>query len=355
MGSVALGARVFLAVVFAVAAAGKLADQPGTRATLRDFHLPHKSLRALALALPLAELAVATAIVVQQSARWGAVAVLGLLTLFASAIMLAMARGEAPDCHCFGQLASRPAGRGTLIRNALLAVPAGFVAGYGPGRSLNALLPGSSATEAIALGGVCVSIALGLASVQLYLRGRHLARELARAKETIGAFPVGLPIGARAPRFSLNDLDGGTIALDELLDRRRPVALVFASPDCGPCEAMFPKLAGWQRRLAHRMTIVIATTGSAAQLRPVADAHGLQNVALDRHAEVFESYHASATPSAVIVTADGNIGSPTHSTTVVVEALIRNALEHTPPTAGQQHDGTTVGPTRILQWEGAAR
>jgi hypothetical protein len=38
-----------------------------------------------------------------------------------------MARGEAPDCHCFGQLHSESAGWRTLARNGLLAAIAGFV------------------------------------------------------------------------------------------------------------------------------------------------------------------------------------------------------------------------------------
>lgn len=352
MGSVALGARLLLALVFAAAAVGKLADQSGTRASLRDFRVPAKTLWTLALALPLTELAVAAALAAQPTARLGAAATLALLSLFASGIVLAMVRGETPDCHCFGQLHSQPAGRRTLARNASLAVPAVFVLTYGPGRSLDKWLPARSSAEVVALVALCLLVALGVASVELYRRNRRMARHLARTKETMAAFPVGLPIGARAPRFSVKDLDGRTVTLDGLLAERKPVSLVFANPDCGPCAAMFPTLARWQRHLADRMTIVIAASASAPQLRPLADVHGLRNVLIDRDAEMFESYHASGTPSAVIVTADGKIGSPTRSTTVIVEALIRRALEQRGEDLLRPGRAASDGSIKVLRSQG---
>ena len=39
-----------------------------------------------------------------------------------AAIAIAMARGKAPDCHCFGQLHSAPAGWKTLARNGVLVL-----------------------------------------------------------------------------------------------------------------------------------------------------------------------------------------------------------------------------------------
>jgi hypothetical protein len=50
---------------------------------------------------------------------------LGLL--FVMGISTNLARGRKPDCHCFGQLHSAPAGWKTLARNGVLAAVAGFV------------------------------------------------------------------------------------------------------------------------------------------------------------------------------------------------------------------------------------
>ena len=61
-----------------------------------------------------------------------------LSLVFSVAIALSLARGRAPECHCFGQLHSAPAGPMTLARNAVLAALAVFV--HHPGRAVSATL-----------------------------------------------------------------------------------------------------------------------------------------------------------------------------------------------------------------------
>src|SRR3712207_9448411 len=65
------------------------------------------------------ELAVAAALVFTTTAWWGALGALLLLLLFAVAIGANLARGRKPNCRCFGQLHSAPAGWSTLARNAV--------------------------------------------------------------------------------------------------------------------------------------------------------------------------------------------------------------------------------------------
>src|SRR4051794_10085712 len=150
MGSIALAARILLALVFGTAAAGKFADQPGTRRALADFGVPRGWQKAFGLLLPSAELATALALLFQESARWGALSAAILLGLFVAGIARAMARGEAPDCHCFGQISSSPAGPRTLARNAVLIAPAAFVVAYGPGTSIESWVSARSAAELVA-------------------------------------------------------------------------------------------------------------------------------------------------------------------------------------------------------------
>ena len=132
--------RLLLAVVFATAAAGKLLDRSGSRRALAAFGVPVRLTGAGALALPLAELAIAAALVFPSSARWGALAALVLLLAFLVGIANALAHRRAPDCHCFGQLHSAPAGAGTLARNAALAVLAAILVWRGPGPAIDAWL-----------------------------------------------------------------------------------------------------------------------------------------------------------------------------------------------------------------------
>src|SRR6187551_335363 len=62
MDGILLIARLLLAGVFAVAGAAKLTDLAGTRRALAGFGIPDRLGGSLALALPLAELAIAVAL-----------------------------------------------------------------------------------------------------------------------------------------------------------------------------------------------------------------------------------------------------------------------------------------------------
>jgi Methylamine utilisation protein MauE len=75
-----------------------------------DFGVPAALARPLGLLLSLSELAVAAALVPVATAWWGALGALALLLLFVVGISMNLARGRKPECHCFGQLHSAPAG-----------------------------------------------------------------------------------------------------------------------------------------------------------------------------------------------------------------------------------------------------
>ncbi len=121
-------ARLLLASVFGLAAATKLADRDGSRQGLVDFGVPSRLAAPLGLLLPILELAVAVALIPSFTAWWGAIGALGLLLVFLGGIGYSLARGRTPDCRCFGQLHSAPIGNATVIRNAVLAAVAVFVA-----------------------------------------------------------------------------------------------------------------------------------------------------------------------------------------------------------------------------------
>ncbi len=103
-------ARLLLAAVFLVAGLAKLADLAGSRQALRDFGVPTRLATPFGLLLPLAELAVVVALIPTVSAWWGALGALTLLLVFVGGISYNLARGRQPECHCFGQLHSAPAG-----------------------------------------------------------------------------------------------------------------------------------------------------------------------------------------------------------------------------------------------------
>src|SRR5215213_3684214 len=161
MDLLTLFARLLLASVFAVSGAAKLADRAGSRRAMADFGLPAALSAPLGILLPLAELAVAVALIPTTSALWGALGALALLLLFVAGIGANLARGRRPECRCFGQLYSAPAGWKTLARNGALAAMAGFVLweGYdgGAGPSAIAWLGALTTAQLLGLlGGVLV-------------------------------------------------------------------------------------------------------------------------------------------------------------------------------------------------------
>ena len=198
--------RCLLAAVFIVAATGKLLDLDGSRRALVEFGVPARAARLGGVVLPLAELAVGIALVFVPTARWGAVGALLLLLAFGAGVARAMSRGEAPDCHCFGQIHSEPAGRSTLIRNAVLAAAAAFVVAAGPGPSLQGAL---GSLHDVQIGLVATSVlaaVLAVAVGQLWADRRRLRAALSAAQ--VAEAPPGLPRGTPAPDFELAAVRG---------------------------------------------------------------------------------------------------------------------------------------------------
>jgi uncharacterized membrane protein YphA (DoxX/SURF4 family)/thiol-disulfide isomerase/thioredoxin len=328
MATAALGLRLLLAAVFLTAGVGKLFDLAGSRRAVSDFGVPERFARIVGVLLPVAEVAVGIALIFQPSARWAAALALVLLLAFIAGIGAALARGEQPDCHCFGQIHSAPAGRGTLIRNAALAAIALIVLVYGSGSALDTWIQARTAAELAAVGLGILAIAISAYALMLRLDVKRLTNDLrlARRAGAVGG-RFGLPVGSEAPMFSLEDINGQTATLNGLLERGRPVLLLFMTPWCGPCSVLLPKVHQWQETLGERLTVGVISSGTAEQ-NAVMEEHGLQDVFLQEEMEVAEAYSVKGTPSAVFVSSDGRIASRLAEMEQGIEPLVRVALRH---------------------------
>jgi peroxiredoxin/uncharacterized membrane protein YphA (DoxX/SURF4 family) len=321
MNDALLIARLGLAAVFVIAGVAKLADRPGTRQALANFDVPGRLIDSFVLLLPLAELAAATALVFPTTARWGAAGSLLLLALFVVGLTRVLRRGEAPDCHCFGQLHSKPASWTTVARNLVLAIPAAYVALTGPGPSLTSWVASTNATDLwlIAIGALAALTTT--ASVLLW-------RENRRLRSTDGrAVTVPRQIGALAPQFSLPSATGRVVSLQDLLANDRACVLAFVSPGCGPCAALLPELARWHDTVTERLALTLVTPGEAIQAEALAREHALTDVLIDEQATVMHAYGVWGTPSAILVASDGTVRSTPVDGRVAIESLIRLALQ----------------------------
>lgn len=265
-------ARLILAAVLALAAGAKLLDRPGMRRALRDFGVAAQPAGSLAWIVPALELVAAAGLVLRPTARLAALLAAGLLVAFSLAIARVLRRGERPDCNCFGQLSSAAVGTGVVARNAVLTAAAALVAAAGPGRAL-------------AWWAVAVAAAI-------------VAALLAR---TWRARPARAPrVGDRAPKLAARDARGRPTSLERALEAGVPAAVVFVSPECGPCRALVPELVRWASALEGRLALVTVEDGKA--------------------------WGIEATPSAVIVAPGGRVASGVAAGVAGVEALVRAQL-----------------------------
>ena len=215
-----------------------------------------------------------------------------------------------------------------------LAAVAALVVGWGPGPAIGSWISDRNAAELVAIGAGVAAIVLLAAAVPVWLENRRLSRELDQANRHLRRIPLGLRVGSLAPDFSLPDESGERVTLSSLLERGRPVALVFVAAGCGPCELVMPDL----RRLAgtgtDRITIALLGAHTIAQYDAAKQRYGGDlmlvdavkedpglNDDLEELFEVMQAYQTEYSPSAVIVSPAGTIASAVVDGRLAIEAL----------------------------------
>lgn len=312
--------RLALSGVFGVAGVTKLIDPPGTRDAVKNFGAPEPLAPALAIALPIVELAIAIGLLFTNTTRVSAIAALAVLALFVVAIGANLARGRTHDCHCFGQLYSRPLGWPTLARNLIFALAALFVlwqAYVEPGSSiLSTLAQLNSSGWLLLLSAIAVVVGI---LVYLQRRQKHLLLEAPAA-------PRGLPLDSVAPPFELTAYAGGTVSLTQLLAAGKPLLLIFTNPTCGPCVVLFAEVKEWQQSHSDQLTIALISFGTIKENFVNVARNRLGQVLLQQEREVAEQYGATVTPTAVVVNTSGRIASPIAAGADEIRKLLTTVL-----------------------------
>lgn len=326
---VLLVARLLLAAVFLLAGVAKLSDRIGSSKALHEFGLPLGLAQPLSLLLSLGEIAVAVALLPVALAWYGSCAALALLGIFVLGISVSLIRGRRPDCHCFGQLHSKPVGWQTLVRNGMLGMVADWLVSRGPakiGPSLGKHLAAAGDNERrLFIVAACVVAFLFFRALrhsqpeepesatddEPFERESEPARESpAPAATPIPNVPIdGLPIGTPAPEFALPNITGENRSLQSLREPGKPICLMFSSPHCESCLALLPQVRNWMNELQDSLNIFVISRGTVKEnLAKLKDLDAAR-VLLQPAFEVSESYGVTATPAAVLVGADGLIQS----------------------------------------------
>ena len=309
MTTVAVLARLALALVFVVSAVTKLRDRSGFRTAVDAFGVPAAAAPAVAAALPYLELVCALLLVLAApAATLGAAGAALLLLAFTVAIVINLRQGKHPDCHCFGQLGSSRIGWPTVARNvALLVITAVGFADTGP--SVAGELSAHSGRE-LAVGAaiaLLLAVIAGMAGVLYALTTRYgaLLLRLESLEQATGLAPR--PV---APEFALPDLNGEVVALDDVLADGRPALVAFISPSCDMCSELLPDLERWQQDPEHPLAVLAVSDGSLEDNRAKLAATPALRVVVQHAQEVATAYGVDGTPAAFVVDVNGTLAAP---------------------------------------------
>ncbi|MEO6333513.1 MAG: MauE/DoxX family redox-associated membrane protein [Pyrinomonadaceae bacterium] len=328
--------RLVLFAVFALAAIGKFLDLKGAEKAVKDFGTPEEFAKTFAIGLPFAEIVFAFCFLFASTSWIGSIGGLILLLSFTGGMLWQMAKGNAPDCHCFGQIHSEPVGWKSLIRNIIFSMLALFLIAQGRGnQGYDISNDGSSTMQLILIFLLLALVAAALFYLRKVLDGQIqilnridllevLSREGVPLERTEAGSPHdGLPIGAPLPEFELTDASNRSVTHSSVLQNGRPAVFFFVSPTCEPCKALLPEMERWEAELGERVNFVFFSSGTAYE-NAGKFAVFSDEVILQKNREFAESVYARWTPTAIYVRADGTVGSHPAAGDNAIRELIDN-------------------------------
>ncbi len=337
MEIVLLLVRILLAGIFTLAGVAKFIDLKGSEKAFQDFGVPKLLALPGAVALSVAEIAIAVLLLFVETSWFGAIAALSLLLLFIGQMIYQLARGNAPDCHCFGQLHSEPVSKISIMRNVIFAAPAAYL--VFSGRTGQGMGLGDSRLDVMQL-------AFGVAIVSLLMAAIFYLRKISAKQETIlrqieimemvardgGSVErdelshphEGLPIGAVVPDFAMQTLAGDAVSLADVRSEGLPVLFMFVSPTCSPCKSLVPEFEQWQQELSGKLRLVFVSNG---KLSDNADKFGdeiSKHLLVEPTRAFADLMKAKWTPTAILMDANGRVAS--HAS--AGDTAIRTLIEH---------------------------
>lgn len=335
--------RLALAGIFALAGVAKFLDIEGSVKAFREFGVPAAIAKPSSIALSVLEIAIAVMLIFTTTSWIAAIGALFLLVLFIGQMLYQMARGNAPDCHCFGQIHSEPVGKVSVIRNAIFAVPAALLAIRGNGAQGMSLADPNLDIMQLILGVATVGLLIAalfrlkkISEQQRQIMRRLEVMELMAqdgatvTRDEAGLPDEGLPIGALFPNFELPDLSGRTVSLNELKTDHKPILFLFVSPTCNPCKALLPEFEQWQTELGNKLNFVFLSSGSAEENSGKFEGDAAKTILLQNEREIGEAVQAQWTPTAILVDAHGRIASHVAAGDNAIRELIERIKENDP-------------------------
>ena len=332
--------RLILFGIFALAGIGKFLDLDGSEKAVKDFGAPEELAKPLSVLLPAGEILIALLLLSAATSWFGALFGFLLLLVFIGGMLYQMAQGNAPDCHCFGQIHSEPVSRKSLIRNGIFAFLAFVLIVSGRDNQGAGIFDATNSSE-----GNSMSVILGLATVALLAAAVYFLKTISEqqtqimrrieileltaheggretTRENLSNPHDGLPIGAPAPDFELPNVDGRNVAFEHLLTQAKPMLFLFVSPTCSPCAALLPEIEEWQKEIGDKVNFIFLSSGKAKENFDKFAGVNPTQILLQNNREVSTLFNAQWTPTALLINADGTIASHVAAGDAAIRELI---------------------------------
>jgi thiol-disulfide isomerase/thioredoxin/uncharacterized membrane protein YphA (DoxX/SURF4 family) len=327
--------RILLAGIFALAGVAKFLDLKGSRKAFMDFGIPPSLAMPGAIALSIIEIVIAAMFLSNETSWYAAIGASFLLLLFIIQMLYQVARGNAPDCHCFGQIHSEPVSAKSIVRNIIFAVPAIFLVLRGENNQGFSLLDPRLDLMQLVFGTTLVALLFAvifslrkISQQQTEIMRRIEVMELVARdgahveRENVVSPHEGLPIGAVVADFELPDLNGKSVSLADIKSAGKPALFFYVGPSCSPCKALVPEFETWQRDLADKLQIVFLSSGTAKENIEKFGGDVEKTILLQKHREVADLFKAQWTPTAVLMDANGRIASHAAAGDTAIRELI---------------------------------
>lgn len=145
----------------------------------------------------------------------------------------------------------------------------------------------------------------------------------------LAAQDVGLSLGATPPAAQVQDLDGNSVDLGQLVGRK-PVLVEFWATWCPLCEALLPRMLAAQRRYGSRVEFVVVGVGvnqSRATMRRHLERHPMPfRLFYDATGAAVRAFQAPSTSYVVVLDAQGRVVYTGIGEDQDIEAAVRRAL-----------------------------
>ena len=223
--------RLLLAALLATAGVAKLADLKGAEKAAKGFGIPRSLSVFGPVLLSIVEIVLGGTLLFPSVSWYGSIGAAALLIAFIGMMTYQWSKGNAPDCHCFGQLHSEPVGAKSIIRNVIFLVLAAIPLLSGPatqGLQLQSvtveMMPTILGILAVIMLGGALMYLRKIVATQEHLRRRLDVIELIAHEglqvdhEHVSDPNQGLPIGSPLPNFDLKKLSGGSTSSRELVE-----------------------------------------------------------------------------------------------------------------------------------------